>query len=138
MPRPKLTKGNTKDHKVTVRLDDATYQQLKKAMERGTITNLSEALRSMIRQKLWQEWFSDEMERDLKSGEFNEEDLHSVVQRVWEGLKSASVEDKESAKSEGFFEGLFSAFGGFVRKSIGELDRKELDKRNRRGSNNED
>ena len=138
MPRPKVTKGNTKDHKVTVRLDDATYQQLKKATERGTITNLSEALRSMIRQKLWQEYFSDEMERDLKSGELSEEELHGVVQRVWESLKNASVEDKESAKSEGFLEGLFSVFGGFVRRTIGDLDRTEQDKKNRRESNNEE
>lgn len=138
MPRPKMIKRSTKDHKVTVRLDDAAYQQLKKGIERGTITNLSEALRSMIRQQLWQERFSDEIQGDLKSGELSEEDLHGTVKRMWEILKSASVEDRESAKSEGFLEGLFSAFGGFVRKSIGELDREEQDKKNRRESNNEE
>ncbi len=134
----KRTRADKKDYRVTVRLDDATYQQLKKAMERGTITNLSEALRSMIRQNLWQERFSDEMQEDLKSGRLSEEDLHGTVKRIWETLKSAGVEDRESAKSEGFLEGLFSVVGGFIRKSIGELDREEQDKKNRRESNNEE
>ena len=131
MARPKLTRANVKDHTVTVRLDDGTYQQLKEAMERGTISNLSEALRSMIRQRLWQESFSKEIESDLKSGELSEKDWHDVVQRVWGSLKSGSVEDRESAKLEGFLEGLFSAVGGFIRRAIEELDRKEGDKKNR-------
>ena len=137
MPRPKLTRGNIKDHRVTVRLDDTTYQQLKEAMERGTISNLSETLRNMIRQKLFEVRFSQELERDLQSGEVNEEDLHSVIQRVWRSLNSASERDKESAKTEGFLEGLFAAFGRFVRRSIEELDRVEAEKK-RQQSNNEE
>lgn len=130
MARPKLTRVNVKDHTVTVRLDDATYQHLKEAMEQGTITNLSEALRSMIRQRLWQERFSKEIERDLKSGELSEETWHGVVQRIWGSLKSGSEEDRESVKLEGFLEGLLSACGGFIRRAIEELDRKEGGKKN--------
>jgi Arc/MetJ-type ribon-helix-helix transcriptional regulator len=136
MARPKLTRVNVKDHTVTVRLDDATYQQLKEAMELGTITNLSEALRSMIRQRLWQERLSKEMERDLKSGDLSEKDWHGAVQRIWEALKSGSVEDRKSAKLEGFLEGLFSAFGGFVRRAVEELDAEEGNKKNREASIN--
>ena len=131
MPRRKIIRGDNKDYKVTVRLDNATYESLKEAMEHGKITNLSEALRDMIRRKLWEEKFSEEIGRDLRLNEVSGEDLRGVTDRL---LGDFDIErNREFLKVDGFLEGMFSAFGNLMRRAIAELERREADKRTRRG-----
>jgi Arc/MetJ-type ribon-helix-helix transcriptional regulator len=122
MPRPRISMHNKKDHKVTVRLDDDTYQSLKEAIEAGLITNLSEALRNMIRQKLWEVEFSREIGKDLSIKEVSEEELREVVDRVVGDFDTAK--NKEFLKLDGFLEGMFSALGGIVRKAMVELEKR--------------
>lgn len=123
MPRPKLIKGNRKEHKVTIRLDDATYESLKEAMERGMISNLSEALRTMIRQKVWEERISEEMSRDMRLEEMRDEDLRSVVDILLGNFDTP--ERRKFLKSDGFLKGFFSAFGGVMKVVLTELERRE-------------
>jgi len=82
MPKRKLTGAGKKDYRVTVRLDPETYRSLSEAVEQGAISNLSEALRSMIRQKLWEQRFSNEMQLDLKWNEVSRKELRSSEQDV--------------------------------------------------------
>lgn len=130
MAGAKLIVGNKKDHKVTVRLDNDTYQSLKEAVERGVITNLSEALRGMIRQKLWEEMFSEEIGQDLRLNEIKEKELRRMVDRVVGDV--AEIKNKEIIKLDGFLEGMFSALGGLVKKAMVELDKREAQKKTRR------
>lgn len=130
MPRPRISMQNKKDHKVTVRLDDDTYQSLKEAIEAGLITNLSEALRNMIRQKLWEVEFSREIGKDLSIKEVSEEELREVVDRVVGDFDTAK--NKEFLKLDGFLEGMFSALGGIVRKAMVELEKRSTRDKTRR------
>ena len=123
MPRPKLMKRNRKDHKVTVRLDNATYESLKEAMERGTISNLSEALRTMIREKIWEERMSEELSRDLRPEEVSNEDLRSAVDILLGSFDTP--ERREFLKLDGFLKGFFSALGGVMKTVLTELERRE-------------
>ncbi|MFC1958495.1 ribbon-helix-helix domain-containing protein [Chloroflexota bacterium] len=131
MPRPKIIRGDNKDHKVTVRLDNATYESLKEAMEQGKITNLSEALRDMIRRKLWEERFSEEIGQDLRFNEVNEEDLREMMDKLLGNFKTERY--REILKVDGVLEGMFSAFGGVLRKALTELEKREAEKRTRKG-----
>jgi Arc/MetJ-type ribon-helix-helix transcriptional regulator len=127
MPRPKLIKGNKKDHKVTIRLDNDTYRSLKEAIEQGKVTNLSEALRGMIRQKVWEVKFSEEIRRDLRLNEVSEKDLREMVDRLLGDFDTA--ENREFVKLDGFLEALFSSIGSVIRKALVELERREAGKR---------
>ena len=126
-PRLKLTKGIKKDYKVTVRLDHDTYEDLIEAIKKGKITNLSEALRSMIRQKVWEERFSDEIGQDLRLNEVSDKDLREIVNRVFGDFNI--TKNRQIVKQDGFLEGLFSALGPIVRRAVAELERREADKR---------
>ena len=130
MPRPKIIRGDNKDYKVTVRLDNATYKSLKEAMEHGKITNLSEALRGMIRRKLWEEKFSEEIGRDLRLDEVSEKDLREMTDRLLGNFDTA--ENREFVKLDGFLEGMFSTFGSIMKRAILELERREVDKRTKK------
>jgi hypothetical protein len=122
MPRPKI-RASLKDHKVTIRLDNDTYQTLKEAIDQGVITNLSETLRGMIRQRLWVEKFSKEIENDLKLDEVSYEDLRAIANRVLRDFDG----DKRLLKMDGVLEAMFSVFGGLVRRAIVEAERREAD-----------
>jgi len=123
MPMPKLTRGNKKDYKVTVRLDHDTYEDLIKAIEKGNITNLSEALRSMIRQKLWEQRFSEEIPLDVKWSEVSKKELRSMANRMFGDL--CVSEYRKFLTADGFLEGIFSAVGGVVKKGLVELEKRE-------------
>ena len=131
MPRPKIIRGDNKDYKVTVRLDNATYESLKEAMEQGKIINLSEAIRGMIRQKLWEERFSEEIGRDLRVNEVSEKDLREVTDRLLGNFDTAK--NRKFLKIDGFLEGMFSAVGSVIKRAMVELERRETDKRTKKG-----
>ena len=119
--KPKRT--DNKDYRVTVRLDAQTYLSLQEAAQKGKIGNLSEALRDMIRQKLWEQRFSSEILDDLKLNEVNDKDLRRTVNRLL-GDMGAS-EDRKLLTVNGFLEGMFSALGGLVKKAVVELEKRE-------------
>ncbi len=129
MPRPKLVKVNGKDHRVTIRLDNDTYQSLKEAIGQGKLPNLSEALRGMIRQKVWEVKFSEEIRRDLRLNEVSEKDLREMVDRLLGEFDTP--ENRRFVKVDGFLEALFSSIGSVIRKALVELERREGDKRTR-------
>jgi Arc/MetJ-type ribon-helix-helix transcriptional regulator len=119
----KLTQAEKKDYRVTVRLDAETYQSLSEAVEQGAISNLSEALRSMIRQKLWEQRFSKEIPLDVKWNEISKKELRSMANRMFGDLGVS--EYRKFLTADGFIEGIFSALGGVVKKGLVELERRE-------------
>jgi Arc/MetJ-type ribon-helix-helix transcriptional regulator len=132
MPEREMTGVSKKDYRVTVRLDPETYQSLREAVQQGAISNLSEALRSMIRQKLWEERFSQEIGKDLSIRDVSEEELREVVDQVVGDFET--VKSKEFLKLDGVLEGMFSAMGGIVRKAMVELERRHTLNKTRRKS----
>ena len=137
MLKRKLTGTEKKDYRVTVRLDPETYQSLSEAVEQGTITNLSEALRSMIRQKLWEQRFSKEIPLDVKWNEVSKKELRSLANRMFGDLSVS--EYSKFLMADGFIEGIFSVVGGVIKKGLIELERREqkgkLTRANRAGTN---
>ena len=127
MPRRKLTGAGKKDFRVTIRLDPETYRSLSEAVEQGAISNISEALREMIRQKLWEQRLSKEMQLDMKLDEITDEDLRRVKKIVLGDLGTS--EKRKLLMVDGFLEGMFSALGGIVRKAMNELERREANKK---------
>jgi Arc/MetJ-type ribon-helix-helix transcriptional regulator len=123
MPKRKLTGAVKKDYRVTVRLDPETYRSLSEAIEEGTISNLSEALRSMIRQKLWEQRFSNEMQLGVKWNEVSKRELRSIANRMFGDLGVS--EYRKFMMLDGFIEGIFSAMGGVVKKGLIELEKRE-------------
>ena len=119
----KLTQAGKKDYRVTVRLDAETYQSLSEAVEQGAISNLSEALRSMIRQKLWEQRFSKEILLDVKWNEISKKELRSMANRMFGDLGVS--EYRKFLTADGFIEGIFSAVGGVVKKGLIELESRE-------------
>ena len=131
MARPKVTRGNLKDHKVTVRLDHATYEMLKEAMERGTITNLSEALRSMIRQRVWEEKTSELLSQDSRLQEMSDRELRTLVNTVFRDFGKG--QKRGIIGSDEFLKGFFSALGGLVREALMEWERRKAEKKTTKG-----
>jgi Arc/MetJ-type ribon-helix-helix transcriptional regulator len=127
MPGRKLTGASKKDFRVTVRLDPETYGRLSEAVEQGVITNISEALREMIRQKLWERRFSKEIQRDMKLDEISDEDLRRAKKILLGDLGTTKM--RKLLMADGFLEGMFSALGGIVRKAMNELERREANKK---------
>jgi hypothetical protein len=123
MLRRKLTQADKKDYRVTVRLDAETYRSLSDAVEQEAISNLSEALRSMIRQKLWEQRFSKEIPLDVKWNEVSKKELRSVANRMFGDLGVS--EYRKFLTADGFIEGIFSAVGGVVKKGLVELEKRE-------------
>ncbi|HEX74160.1 MAG TPA: ribbon-helix-helix protein, CopG family [Dehalococcoidia bacterium] len=119
----KVTRTGKKDYRVTVRLDAETYRSLSEAVEQGAISNLSEALRSMIRQKLWEQRFSKEIPLDVKWSEVSKKELRSMANRMFGDLGVS--EYRKFLTADGFIEGIFSALGGVVKKGLVELERRE-------------
>jgi len=137
MPKRKLMGAGKKDYRVTVRLDPETYRSLSEAVEQGTISNLSEALRSMIRQKLWEQRFSKEIPLDVQWNEVSEKELRSIANRMFGNLGVS--EYRKFLTADGFIEGIFSAVGGVIKKGLIELERREqkgkVTRANRAGTN---
>jgi Arc/MetJ-type ribon-helix-helix transcriptional regulator len=119
----KVTRTGKKDYRVTVRLDAETYRSLSEAVEQGAISNLSEALRSMIRQKLWEQRFSKEIPLDVKWSEVSKKELRSMANRMFGDLGVS--EYRKFLTADGFIEGIFSAVGAVVKKALVELERRE-------------
>ena len=119
----KLTQADKKDYRVTVRLDAETYRSLSEAVEQGAISNLSEALRSMIRQKLWEQRFSKEIPLDVKWSEVSKKELRSMANRMFGDLDVS--EYRKFLTADDFIEGIFSVVGGVVKKGLVELERRE-------------
>ena len=123
MPKRKLTGAGKKDYRVTVRLDPETYRSLSEAVEQGTISNLSEVLRSMIRQKLWEQRISNEIPLDIQWNEVSKKELRSMANRMFGDLGVS--EYRKFLRADGFMEGIFSAMGSVVKKGLIELERRE-------------
>ena len=123
MQMKKVTRTNKKDYRVTVRLDADTYQSLSEAVEQGAINNLSEALRSMIRQKLWEQRFSEEIPLNVEWNEVSKKELRSLANRIFGDLGIS--EYRKLLRADGCIEGIFSAVGGVIRKALVELERRE-------------
>jgi Arc/MetJ-type ribon-helix-helix transcriptional regulator len=123
MPIRRTTKTGKKDYRVTVRLDAETYRSLSEAVEQGAISNLSEALRSMISQKLWEQKLSKEIPLDVKWNKISKKELRSMANRMFGDLGVS--EYRKFLMIDGFIEGIFSALGGVVKKGLIELERRE-------------
>ena len=123
MPMRRATRTGKKDYRVTVRLDAETYRSLSEAVEQGAISNLSEALRSMIRQKLWEQRLSKEIPLNVKWSEASKKELRSIANRMFGDLGVS--EYRKFLRADGFMEGIFSAMGSVVKKGLIELERRE-------------
>jgi UDP:flavonoid glycosyltransferase YjiC (YdhE family) len=81
----------------------------------------------MIRQKVWEERFSDEIGQHFGLNEVSDKDLRETVNRVLGDFNIAK--NRRIVKQDGFLEGLFSALGPIMRRAVAELERREADKR---------
>jgi Arc/MetJ-type ribon-helix-helix transcriptional regulator len=122
----KLTGAGKRDFRVTIRLDSETYRSLSEAVEQGIITNISEALREMIRQKIWEKRFSKEMQRDLTLNEVSDEDLRRMKKILFGDLGTS--EERKLLMVDGFLEGMLAAVGGIAKKALVELEKRHVDK----------